>query len=315
MQLTLKKKNTTYDEAKLRRNDMTAYDDLLVEISKNTWDGFQEGTKRMISYVDKLSKENISEMLLDIGAIPQTIKPSSSEEKLYSKVTDIVLSRCFNELGLESKVLESRGNSADVSAHSPIYGYSLVADSKAMRLSRTAKNQKDFKVGALGDSWVGDSDTYAVLCCPLYQYPDRKSQIYEQALNNRTCLFSWEHLKFLIDNNIVESDDLTLEQIWGSTSRLSRTVLNDRNSNFFDKVNEIICTRISCTKREFNNKIHQYYSYVAKRAKNEQDAIVEEKVRELKKLTREEAIEMLVSTEIKKTQTMEKLISKLEGDK
>lgn len=293
---------------------MSAYEDLLIEISKNTELGFQEGTKRMLNYVDKMTKNNISSILLDIGAIPQTIRASSSEEKLYSKVTDIILSRCFKEIGLESEVLESRGNSADVTAHSPIYGYSLVADSKAMRLSRTAKNQKDFKVGALGDSWVGDTDTYAVLCCPLYQYPDKKSQIYEQALNNKTCLFSWEHFKYLIDNNIEESNTLTLEQIWASTSRLSRTVLAERNSNFFDKVNDIFCSRIACERFEFEKEIRVYFSYIAKRARKEQEIIIGDKVQEIRKLTREEAIEQLVSAEVKKTHTMGKLISKLEGD-
>ena len=199
-----------------------AYSDLLVEIHAANSLGFVDATNRLLAYVNGLSRNEVSEILLDVGAIPQNIEPSSSEEKLYSKATDIILSRCFTELGLESEVLESRGNSADVTATSLYHGYSLVADSKAMRLTRTAKNQKDFKVGALGDNWIGDANTFAVLCCPLYQYPVSKSQIYEQALNNKTCFFSWEHMKFLINHNIVETDDYSLEPIWSYVVRLSR---------------------------------------------------------------------------------------------
>ena len=67
------------------------------------------------------------------------------KEKLFSKASDAVLSRAFREIGLKSTVLKERGDSADVLAESLFHGYTLVADAKAFRMSRTAKNQKDFK--------------------------------------------------------------------------------------------------------------------------------------------------------------------------
>ena len=292
---------------------MAAYDDLVEVVLENSRRSFTNATSRLIAYVDELSRAEISEMLIDIGAIPQSIKPSSSEEKLYSKVTDIVLSRCFEELGLESVILESRGNSADVQATSRYHGYSLVADSKAMRLSRTAKNQKDFKVGALGDNWVGDNDTFAVLCCPLYQYPAKKSQIYEQALNNKTCFMSWEHLKYLIDNDVREDDVFSLEPIWSYAVRLSRSTTVERNANFFDRVNDIICTRISRDEADLNSAIAAYARQIASRALHEKNQILEEKIQDIRNLSRDEAIDLLVEQERKKTDQMDKLINKLNG--
>lgn len=292
---------------------MPAYDNLVEVVLENSSRSFTDATSRMLAYVNGLSRANISEMLIDIGAIPQSIKPSSSEEKLYSKVTDIVLSRCFKELGLESEVLESRGNSADVQATSTHHGYSLVADSKAMRLSRTAKNQKDFKVGALGDNWVGDSDTFAVLCCPLYQYPSKKSQIYEQALNNKTCFMSWEHLKFLIDNDVREDNTFSLEPIWSYAVRLSRFITVDRNANYFDRVNNIICTRISRNESDLSSAISEYARQIAGRALHEKNQILEKKIQDIRNLSREEAINLLVEQERRKTDQMDKLINKLNG--
>lgn len=292
---------------------MSVYDELIKEIEKNSTEDFSKASKRLMAYVDRLKKEEISEILLDIGAIPQSIKPSSTEEKVYSKVTDIVLARCFKEVGLESEVLEARGNSADVSAKSKYHGYSLVADSKAMRLSRTAKNQKDFKVGALGDNWVGDSDTFALLCCPLYQYPAKKSQIYEQALNNKTCFFSWEHFKFLIDRNIVETDTYSLEPIWSYDARLSRTCLNNRAMNFFEKVSDNLCNRTSTNKEFFYAQISKYNKYVARRAKREKENILSNKISSIEKLSREDAINLLIKEEKKKTDTMDRLIKRLES--
>jgi type II restriction enzyme len=292
---------------------MAAYDDLVDVVFENSGRSFTDATSRLSAYINGISRAEVSEMLIDIGAIPQSIKPSSSEEKLYSKVTDIILSRCFEELGLDSEVLESRGNSADVQARSRYHGYSLVADSKAMRLSRTAKNQKDFKVGALGDNWVGDNDTFAVLCCPLYQYPSKKSQIYEQALNNKTCFMSWEHLKYLIDNDVREDDAFSLEPIWSYAVRLSRSITVDRNANFFDRVNDIICTRISRDEADFHAAVHAYARQIAGRALQEKNQILEERIQDIRNLSREDAINLLVEQERKKTDQMDKLINKLNG--
>ena len=63
----------------------------------------------------------------------------------------MVLARAFRELGLKSTVLRERSDSADVIAESKFHCYTLVADAKSFRLSRTAKNQKDFKVTALSN--------------------------------------------------------------------------------------------------------------------------------------------------------------------
>ena len=83
------------------------------------------------------------------------------------------------ETTVADEVLRTRGNSADV--YSKSKNYTLVSDAKCFRLSRTAKNQKDFKVKAL-DDWRRQ-DTYALLVSPLSQYPVDKSQIYPQAFS------------------------------------------------------------------------------------------------------------------------------------
>ena len=101
----------------------------------------------------------------------------------------------------------------DVIAESRVYGYSMVSDAKAFRLSRTAKNQKDFKVSALS-AWRRDND-YAVLCAPYFQYPAKTSQIYSQALSNNVCLLSWEHLIFMIERGVKESQVLNIVRDMG----------------------------------------------------------------------------------------------------
>ena len=54
----------------------------------------------------------------------------SSEEKLWSKFSDLILSKSLGYLGLSSKVLRTRGNSADV--YSEAKNYTLVSDAKCL---------------------------------------------------------------------------------------------------------------------------------------------------------------------------------------
>jgi hypothetical protein len=129
------------------------------------------------------------------GNIPESYGRDTSEEKLYSKYTDCLLSLSFKSLGLRSLVLKERSDSADVEAFAK--DYSFVADAKSFRLSRTAKNQKDFKVQQM-DSWKRGKP-YAMVVCPIYQLPNKSSQIYLYATSRNVCIFSYSHLSMLLN--------------------------------------------------------------------------------------------------------------------
>ena len=128
------------------------------------------------------------------GAIPETYSHDSSEEKLYSKYTDVVIHEAYSYTGFNSLVLQKRADVADVECVSD--NFSFVADAKAFRLSRTAKNQKDFKVQAM-DGWK-HGKPYAMIVCPVYQLPSRTSQIYQQAGARSVCIGTYTHLAVLV---------------------------------------------------------------------------------------------------------------------
>ena len=128
------------------------------------------------------------------GVIPEGYGHDSSEEKLYSKYTDIVIHEAYRAMGLTSLVLKERADVADVECVCADYGF--VADAKAFRLSRTAKNQKDFKVQAM-DDWK-HGKPFAMVVCPVYQLPSRSSQIYQQAAARSVCISTYTHLAVLV---------------------------------------------------------------------------------------------------------------------
>lgn len=137
------------------------------------------------------------------GNIPESFGHDTSEEKLYSKYTDILLSLSYKHIGLNSLVLKERADAADVEAFGKTY--SFVADAKSFRLSRTAKNQKDFKVQAM-DVWKRGKP-YAMVVCPIYQLPNTSSQIYQQATARNVCIFTYSHLSLLLNFSVSESKE------------------------------------------------------------------------------------------------------------
>lgn len=128
------------------------------------------------------------------GSIPEGYGHDSTEEKLYSKYTDIVIAKTFSAMGITSLVLRERADAADVECVSPTLQF--VADAKAFRLSRTAKNQKDFKVDAM-HGWKRGAP-HAIVVCPIYQLPTRASQIYSKAGQRSVCVLSYSHLAVLL---------------------------------------------------------------------------------------------------------------------
>jgi hypothetical protein len=178
-------------EAKKRR----AY--WVTELEKLSGSFGSDSAKMLSELQAEIARDGLDALLDHLrvcGAMPEQYGHDSSAEKLYSKYTDAVISEALNALGLRSTVITARADAADVQALAS--NYSLVADAKAFRLSRTAKNQKDFKIQAM-DGWRNALD-YAVVVCPIYQLPGTTSQIYQQAIARNVCILSYSHLAALV---------------------------------------------------------------------------------------------------------------------
>ena len=264
---------------------------LIEQISELSCLDFDVASDRIQSYVD--SCEDFCDLIRQIGVIPESIEHDSTEEKLFSKASDAVLARAFRELGLRATVLRERGDSADVIAKSCYHGYSLVADAKAFRLSRTAKNQKDFKVSALS-GWRKDAD-YAVLCSPYYQYPKSRSQIYAQAVDHNVCLLSWEHILFLIQQGVSENAELSLAPLWNCSGKYAEECVVAQKKNCFMHVIDDTLTAVAqCNGDDFKLCLFNCRRAYRFRA-NDEIAYWETEKRKIQSLTREEAILELIA--------------------
>ena len=170
------------------------------------------------------------------GSIPESYGHDTSEEKLYSKYTDSLLCLSYKSLGLRSLVLKERADAADVEAFAP--GYSFVADAKAFRLSRTAKNQKDFKVMAMV-GWQRGKD-YAMVVCPIYQLPNNASQIYQQATTHNICIFTYSHLALLLNFSIAQGPEAAAALLHEIFKVLPATNPTKSSSEYWLTINRIM---------------------------------------------------------------------------
>ena len=274
---------------------------------------FAEATEQVKTYVETLNTQSLIEIVKEIGTIPECIEASSSAEKLFSKASDCILACCFSKLGIPAVAVNERGNSADIIAQS-MHGYTLVADAKTFRLSRTAKNQKDFKIDTLSN-WRGAEHDFALLVAPYFQYPNTVSQIYSSALDKQVCLLSWEHILFLLENRISETDVLSLEAIWNAPVRLARDTriaYADRMNCQLPYINQILCDRISMSIEKFNEQLNVCKGNIRERGNLELQYLHSEK-EAITSLTRDEAISELLKSKkvLERISTIEKFVSSL----
>lgn len=228
------------------------------------------------------------------GTIPEEYGHDTSEEKLYSKYTDVVIHQTFQMIGFTSVVLKERADVADVECVTD--KYSFVADAKAFRLSRSAKNQKDFKIQAM-DRWK-HGKPYAIVVCPVYQLPSRISQIYHQAAARSVCIATYSHLAVLAEYAHISSrgDAIALlHEIFKAVEALNPS--KDAH-NYWQTINRTIL--------DFDSRLSDVWNAEKKAAGEAIQIIREEALRflagereRIMRLSKEEAIgEVLKSSKI-----------------
>ncbi len=248
---------------------------------------FNDCVAKLEKIVAELPIEEIRTSLLKCGVIPESFAHDSTEEKLYAKYSDILLARAFSYMGIESRVIKERADAADVEGKTS--QYSIVVDGKVFRLSRTAKNQKDFKVEAL-DKWRKGKD-FACLISPLYQYPKNKSQIYSQAVSKNVTLLSYIHVYFILCQDHPEKFDY--KKLWLVGKGMKKT---KEATKYWEKIDKTLC-RILKKDVSSLRKIKELEIKLLKEAAEAEICHINGRIKLIKLLSHEEAIGKLIRTE------------------
>lgn len=255
-------------------------------------DNFVVASNELQQILFSIDTNDTIAIITEIGIIPEDIAHDSTEEKLYTKVSDILFAKALKEMDFEVQVLRERSNCADIIAQSKYHGYSLVGDAKAFRLSRTAKNAKDFKVDSMVH-WRGDND-YSVLACPYYQYPKSNSQIYKSALDGNVALFSWEYLYILLSSHIKETPNFNLSDLWNQSAIIRRNVtVEESNKSFIRQQDSNLLNITGISEASFNQLFSQIKTMIIERG-NCEIRHYEDEINRIRQLDRETAIEELI---------------------
>lgn len=248
--------------------------------------GFHARSEALLGQVGNLGTRLLLDHLDKAGVIPECFGHDSTEEKLFAKYCDSLLAQALAAIGMDAEIILERADSADVIAKCE--GYTVVGDAKAFRLSRTAKNQKDFKVEAL-DKWRKGAE-YACLICPLYQYPAFSSQIYLQATRYNVTLLSYTHLAFLLRNRPFPVS--RLEKLW----ELGTSVAESKDARkYWAAVEEATCEIGGVGKAEWTDAVKATLAALPAQAE-EQVKFWESEKQRVMALTREAATAALVKS-------------------
>ncbi len=269
---------------------------------------FAESAKSIETELENEINRHGTDILIDhlrlCGNIPESYGHDTSEEKLYSKYTDSLLALAYRAIGLKSIVLEERADVADVEAYAKKYAF--VADAKAFRLSRTAKNQKDFKVQAM-DRWKHGKQ-YAMVVCPIYQLPSRTSQIYQQAITRNVCVFTYSHLALLVEYAQQEGNSKAEKLLHEVFKVIPAMNLSKSAVDYWIGVNRLILNHSKIISRIWQSeKLAAVESIEI--AKKEALKYLASKREKIMKMTHEEAIKELIKAN--KIENKIKIISKI----
>lgn len=268
------------------------------KLNGNFVDNSQEIENQLQAEIQDQGINTLIDHIRLCGNIPECYEHDSTQEKLYSKYTDILLSLTFQSLGFNSIVLTERADTADVE----VFGqdYSFVADAKAFRLSRTAKNQKDFKIQAM-DNWKRGKP-YAIVVCPIYQLPSRSSQIYQQAITRNVCIFTYSHLSLLLNYSLQETTSQS-EKLLGEILKIIPVLNPSKNAfDYWLAVNKTILN--------FSSVIQSLWQ-IEKEAVTELTKIAKEEALYFLALEREKFMKMSQNEAIKELIKMSKIDNKI----
>lgn len=88
--------------------------DEIRKLSGNFGEDSDKLEKELVSEIKKNGEYSLINHLRLCGDIPESYDHDSSEEKLYSKYTDSLLSETYKKFGLKSIVLKERADAVDV---------------------------------------------------------------------------------------------------------------------------------------------------------------------------------------------------------
>ncbi len=254
---------------------------------------FPQKINRLYERLKPWDVDTVTSRLRSAGVIPEMYAHDSSEEKVYAKYCDIVVSEAFRAIGFQSDVSNVRSNAADLYVDGA--GYSAICDVKSFRLSRTALNPKDYKIEAV-DRWRRNQEAdHAFLVAPHTQFPSGISRLYDEAIRYNVTLLPFAHVEFLVRtaNSAGQRPDLRL--IW-QVAKAIEDPAEVRGPSYWKAVDAAVVRASGGSESALEESKHRYEDEFRNQARL-QVKYWEDRLQEIRNMPREQLVESLVRAE------------------
>ncbi len=216
---------------------------------------FPQKIEKLYQKLSPWHSSDILERLTYAGVIPEMYNHDSSEEKIYAKYCEILVTEAFKSMGFNSKVIDIRSNRADFYIDG--LGYSAVCDVKTFRLSRTALNPQDYKIKAVNKWRLNQESDYAFLVGPHPQFPKDISRLYDEALRYNVTLLSFAHIHFLLTISQQTNQPLQIESLF-KINEFVKNIAEIRGLSYWNTVDQVV---IDCCNGKENDLIQSKQKY------------------------------------------------------
>ena len=198
-----------------------------------------------------LNSDLLKEHLSFCGIIPEYFTHDSSEEKKYSKFSEVIMCRVFDKLGAEVALIEERANRADLIIDFDDKRY--VADTKCFRMSRSALNPKDYKINAMVKWMEKDEAAGGILIGSFF--PQDRSRLWTEAVDNKILILSYAHIYHILHKGELEDYEELFEEMIDFS-----TLHNPNMTQYWNHIDSIIEDEIPDlkeTKQLFRDKLNE----------------------------------------------------------
>lgn len=223
---------------------------------------------------NNFSDDSFSDLLICSGFIPDLYKSDSSQETLFSKLTEVLVCEWAQRMGFSSKFIKQKSSYEDVCI--TLANKVIVCDAKSFRLGRSqaAPNVKDFIKLEDIRKWLS---RYQNKLGGLVTYPSshdwsRGSDAYQYCTDRSipTVMLPYKYLSYLLKYKSYY-DTTNIISLWDYNTNfpniLSKNMTGGNRIHYWDKINSTI---IQLTNTSWNT-LKLYMDYA--------DTLIEECVR------------------------------------
>lgn len=230
-----------------------------------------------------LNDQDVIELLMT-GFIPDTYEENREQEKIFTKLIEVLVGEIFSRIGFDSTIVKTKSESEDLRIAAG--EQAILVDTKTYRLGRSqvAPNVKDFVKLHTIDGWIhqfnASHNTKAIGGCIVYPSTHewkRRSQVYKECSNAETpiVMLSYEILAFLLQ----AKQSFSIEQffsLWDYQSHFPQIIQTRQQywNVMFPRIADVMKIPQRTLEEELNS-LKQFYYLAVEEALTELNARVQ----------------------------------------